>query len=388
MHSNVTKPYRIKVTGLLFFILIPLILPDYFSQLGTITSIFTLITGTAFLILVCLTVLKKRFNLFVIISIFFVAWRSFSSYYFSSEILDIVNSIRIISIMLLINLTIKNFPKSTLQSLSLVFALYSILNFITYLLFPNGLYLVNLKPAWLLGEENQFGFFLIPAMILIVIDSWYRYQKVSWASIVLISIITINLIMAWSATSVVAGFFVLFSILLNLQKKIKPLYSFFTLSIAYIILWLVIVRANSISFFETIIINILGKDLTFSGRTRIWDAVFDKLPESLWNGFGINSEVLAGWVTYFAAHNMILQVLLDIGIIGLIILLICIIVGGIKLQKYKSKRITVLLLIGIFGILIGGLTESYRLNYLFLLLTLAFNVNFLIKQSSKYVHKT
>ncbi|MCE7792393.1 O-antigen ligase family protein, partial [Salipaludibacillus sp. CUR1] len=329
--------------------------------------------------LIFITFFKKEYNLFIILSIIFIIWRSFSSYYFSEGVLDLVNSFRILTLILLINITIKKYPKSTLKALSALFGFYIILNFISYLIFSGGLYWTGSQNAWILGIENQFGYFLIPGILLSILFSWYKHKKISGLSLFVVMLAVSTLLMAWSATAIVAVFFLLTSIFINVRQRIKPVYSFITLSILYLAIWFVIVRFNSFNSLEIIITDILGKDLTFSGRTRIWDSVFDTIPNSLWYGFGINSEVLGGIVTYFAAHNMILQIFLDTGLIGLTLFFICIVVGGVKLQKTKNNRVSVILLIGIFGILIGGITESYRMNYLFLLLTLSYNVKYLKK---------
>lgn len=352
-------------------------LPDYFQHLGIITDVFTLFTGVILIYLIVITFLYKEFNIFVGATFIFILWRSFSSYYFSDGVLDLINSARIIGLVLMVNLTIKRFPESTLKALSTIFSLYVVVNFITYILFPGGVFIKGNDPTWLLGIENQFGVYLIPAVAIIVLYSWYKKKKVSIYAKLIILIIIATVIKSWSATAIVAIFFVLLSVFLNLKKSIRPLFSFLRISIIYVIIWLVIVRFNSFGIFELIITNVLGKDLTFSGRTRIWEAVFETIPYSLWNGYGINSEVLGGIVTYFAAHNIILQIILDNGIIGLFFFILCVIIGGIQLQISRNNKVSVLLLIGIFGILVGGLTESYRLNYLFLLLVLSYNVKYI-----------
>ncbi|MEJ8767647.1 O-antigen ligase family protein [Oceanobacillus sp. HCA-5259] len=331
-----------------------------------------------FFYLLFITFFKKEINLFIIFSFIFFIWRTFSSYYYSNGVLDLVNSSRILTLILLINITIKKYPKSTLRAISIVFSSYIILNLISYFIFPQGLYRVEgHQLAWLLGIENQFGFVLIPGTLLVIIYFWYEYKNVKWIPLTIILLTVTTLLKAWSATAIVAIFFVLISLFINLRKNIKPLYSFIRLSIIYIIIWFIVVRFNSVSFFESIITDFLGKDLTFSGRTRIWDSVFESISYSPWYGFGINSEVLGGIVTFFAAHNMILQVILDTGFIGLILFATCVIIAGVKLQKNKNSRISVMLLIGIFGILIGGLSESYRLNYIFLLLIMSYNIKYI-----------
>lgn len=383
MSSN-REQYEIRMTWIIILLLIPLILPDYFQSIKIVNDFTVLITGIIFFYLFGITFMKKEFNIFVIASFIFFIWRSFSSYYFSGGVLDLINSLRIVTLILLINITVKRYPKSTLQALSILFGTYITLNFISYFMFPEGLYKTDsFQKGWILGIENQFAFLIVPGISLIILYSWYKYNKISLISWILLIMSVLTVIKAWSATAIVSLFFIIISFSLNLKKKIKPVYSFFRLSIIYAVVWLVLVRFNSLESFQAIIVDLLNKDLTLSGRTRIWAVVFDAIPQSLWYGYGINTKVLAGVHTYFVAHNMILQTLLDNGLIGLILLILCIIIAGFNLQKFRYSRYSVMLLIGMFAILIGGLTESYRLNYLFLFLILSFNISFLDKETRR-----
>jgi len=359
-------------------LLFPIILPDYLESIDIISNISVLIVGIMFIYLLVFNFIKKDINIFVIVSVIFFVWRMFSSYYLTDGVMDLVNSIRIITLILFLNLVIKRFPKSTLKALSTIFGLYIVINFITLLIFPKGLYLTDkFSSGWFLGIENQFAVFLVPGTILIVISSWYNHKKISTLAWLQIVITLLTVLKIWSATAIVAIIFVVASIMLIFSKKLKNIYNFSMLGILYVALWLILVRFNSIESFQTIIVDILGKDMTLSFRTRIWEVIIDIIPDSFWYGFGINTSVLAGVETHFVAHNMILQTILDSGIIGLLLFLICVLISGTKLQKYKKYNISALLLIGVFGILIGGLTESYRFNYLFLLLVLSYNVKYI-----------
>src|SRR5699024_1188025 len=216
-------------------------------------------------------------------------WRSLTSYYLSDGVLDLVNSFRIDTLILLVNIMVKRFPRSTLKALSIIFGLYIVINFLTLFVFPDGLYLTDKhNKAWLLGIENQFALFLIPGIIIIILSSWYRFNKITILAWLQVFIILLTVLQIWSATAIVAIFFVIISIIINLRKKIKPIYRFTLLSIIYILLWIFLVRFNSLDSFQAIIVDVLGKDLTLSGRTRIWAAVFNIIPDSLWYGFGIN----------------------------------------------------------------------------------------------------
>lgn len=367
-------------------LLVILIPPDFLLSTSTLNTLNSMAVMILFFVLILLTFIKSRFNIFIVLSIFMFFWLSFSSYFLADGLLDISNNLRIISLLLFINLTIQNYPKSTLNALSYLFGTYIIINFITIILFKEGLYIDNprtghYRNAWFLGIENQFAFYLIPGITLLIFKSLYVRKKVSFIVWFIVLIAGITIFNAWSATAILGYMFIIISIILIINKKLLFLFNFKFMFLSYIIIWMTIVYLNSFAFFRGIITKLLKKDMTFSGRTNIWEKVIETIPESLWYGFGNNTYVIPNRVTEFRSHNMILQLILDNGIIGLLLFLICLIIVGLQFKKYKSDKISLVLIAGIFSILLGGIAESYKLNYLFLLLLVSYNYSVSYKQS-------
>lgn len=93
--------------------------------------------------------------------------------------------------------------------------------------------------------------------------------------------------------------------------------------------------------------NLIGRDLTLTGRTEIWQAVLDKIKEHPILGYGYN----AFWSTYSEysyvwkamhweaphAHNGYLELILDIGLIGFLPFIM-----GLIVNFYKSIKIYIL----------------------------------------------
>ena len=363
---------------LLFISFFILTIPDMFQNVDGINKVSGIISAIIFIVFLFLNILQKRLNCFIVFIIIFMFWRMYSSYVLNNEILDLINTMRILSSVLLINYTLIIRPKLTIQSLSFLFSIYIIVNFISVMLIPNGLYLTNtLTKAWFLGIENQFAFVLVPGSLIVFLSSWIKYNKVTLFPWIIITISIFSVLKIWSATGIVALFFLVFTILLSSYNKIYKVFNFVVFSITYAFIWFILIRLNHLTIFQVLIVKYLNKDLTLSSRTDIWNKVFEVIPNSIWYGFGVNSEVKPKIETTFAAHNMFLQIILDSGIIGLILLIICVTLSGIQLQKFKKSGVSVLLVVGIFGVLIGGLAESYRLNYLLILMTLAVNIKFL-----------
>src|SRR5699024_512223 len=138
-HNN--EGFHFNLSVLIIPLLIILIPPDYLISTSILKNVNSIAVLIIFCILILLTFIKRRFNIFIIISIILFFWQSFSSYFLAKGLLDISNNLRIISLMLLVNLTIRKYPRSTLNSLSYLFGAYIIINFMTIILFKEGLYL-------------------------------------------------------------------------------------------------------------------------------------------------------------------------------------------------------------------------------------------------------
>jgi len=388
MNNTYKNKSRVNVMYLLFILLAPLALPDYLLQYEFIEIFSLVFTIAIFLIFIFLTILNKRFNLIILIIIIYFVWRSSTSYFYSGEVLDLKDSLKIITLAIFLNFTITKYPKSILSALSILFSIYIYINLISVYLFPNGLYIVErgsvgTSEAWILGVANQFAYVIIPGLTFIILNAYYKYRKINLFTWLTISAAFITLIKVWSATGLVSIFLiVIFTIFVTFKVKIKHV-NFNLITIIYVLLFILILNIQKINPIKFLVVDILKKDLTLSFRTVIWEKVINTIEDSLMFGNGINTYVLAGKVTSFAAHNLLLQITLDSGLIGVIIFLICIVLAGRQLQLNKNNYISFIILSGIFAILVGGLAESYRITYFFSLLVLGYNVDTIIKTFDK-----
>ena len=83
-----------------------------------------------------------------------------------------------------------------------------------------------------------------------------------------------------------------------------------------------------------ILLTAMGKDITLTGRTGLWEAVLDMVQERPWLGYGYSGFwlgtdgegsayvlQLVGWPATYS-HNGVLDLLLDVGYIGLFVFLL------------------------------------------------------------------
>ncbi|MCG7333064.1 O-antigen ligase family protein [Salinicoccus roseus] len=359
---------------LIFFLTIT---PPFIESVKFIELFITLLIVPLLLVLAFLNIVKaKKINFFIIFTLAFILWRFYSSAIVLNSITDLLNLSKLMTLVFFLNYATHHFKKSLLVSGSIYFSVIIILNFVTIMLKPQGLAVdEKYREIWILGINNQFTIFIVPAVAFILFSSVYLSDKITLHAYFISIISFITLVLSDTATGTLS--LLVLIILSSFYKSyiLKNTLTPFKLSILYIVIWLMIIKNNSLGFLNTIIVNFLDRDLTFTGRAKIWDSAFLYINESPWIGYGINYEMLVSY-TFFGAHNQFLQLVLETGLVSLILLLIILIITGYKLNKYKTSN-SYIITIAIFSIFLAGLTEYYVYTNIFLLLTIAYNsVNF------------
>jgi exopolysaccharide production protein ExoQ len=163
---------------------------------------------------------------------------------------------------------------------------------------------------------------------------------------------SITLIGSKSVTSLVIAVFALSIWIVMLAFLNRNKLVFFSLLFSFLILFVIGIWIYLTNNTE-VVFNTFGKDLTFTGRTPIWEAVLFFARQRPWLGygygavwvgrdFGIGSYISAAMNYYVVnAHNGYLDMLLEIGIIGVILVLVVIITILLKLLANidKSTRV-------------------------------------------------
>ena len=121
-------------------------------------------------------------------------------------------------------------------------------------------------------------------------------------------------------------------------------------------------------------LNLLGKDASLTGRLPIWDIVWNSIQERPWLGWGYSAfwndsgrghirliyEVL-GWSSP-DAHNGLLELWLNVGLVGIILFCMVFVVGVYKsivfIRRYRGSILSIVPLLCFFAFGISNITES------------------------------
>ncbi len=380
-----------KINKLIFylFLLIPFFqipfLNVIFPLMPFINKIHKLIV---FVIITLITIKKKNFSkINFYISIYLIILL-FSTFLNNADIIQCIE--QMITVFSLINIICYGAKYDTKEFLNAFeFFLYSIvlINFITIILKPGGLYISNsisftTKLNWFLGYKNNHIIYILPTLLISFINTSYQKGNLKPRNIVLIIISLISLIIINSSTSIIGMFtFVILLILSNLLKKTKIL-NILTFMIIHITTFFGIVIFRIQEILNKIIIGILHKDLTLTNRTFIWDLVMKLIKQKPILGYGIEDPIIRYYkikeIKSYHAHNQILEIIYKSGILGVIVIFYICYLSFKQLFKYKETQVAKIISIAIFSYSIIMITEAYSLEILFMFIILGYNVNLFI----------
>ena len=199
-----------------------------------------------------------------------------------------------------------------------------LINAVALYFFPE--YSINRKPhfgIWqgLYWHKNTFGILFFLSAIIFSLALYFKrpFLKVVLYSGLLLSLWYLYRSESTTSWLAMSMFFVLFL--------------FKWLAIKNIIQWrwifvVLLIIVCGLLLFSDQFVALFGKNLTFSGRTRIWSGVIDIIQNNLWLGHGYsgfwydNAHKIPHWPVGLMSHNGYLEVMVYFGIIGLFLFIL------------------------------------------------------------------
>ncbi|MEM7771127.1 MAG: O-antigen ligase family protein [Cyanobacteria bacterium P01_A01_bin.37] len=216
--------------------------------------------------------------------------------------------------------------KEQLRLLGWVFGIAVVLSFVFAIALPS--YGLQGGQSWqgIYHHKNLLGRIMVLSTIVFLLNaqSSKTYRWVSWGGMGLSIVL---LILSNSKTSLA-----LFLLLLALLWVYRILRLYYKLAVPVLSVALVMAGGAfliAIAQAETVV-GAAGKDLTFSGRTDLWDLVIPKIYNRFWFGHGYGGFWL-GWSGESAdiwfletwlpkhSHNGYIDLWLDIGFVGMVV---------------------------------------------------------------------
>ena len=200
------------------------------------------------------------------------------------------------------------------------------------------------EAAYLFGNRSNYA---LPFILAIYVTKIYGgTDKRNYYFVVLLTVISTALL---QLSTMIIGLAIYFIIEFLFDKFKIRINSYAALIITAIINILMVIGKN-IPVINYIVVNILGKDTTFTGRDIIWAEALQKWFSSsiIWGKGNFAAIGKRGWidgwlVAYnssgeYWAHNFYLDVALTGGLFCLIVVIVCAVVVARKINKMEQKN--------------------------------------------------
>lgn len=242
-----------------------------------------------------------------------------------------------------------------------------------YIFFPDGMYIEN---YYLYGLDNIGFIVALHAFFIGVICNIVEKGKIKKRLILLYIFIFGAYIYTKSGTGISMSIAILIFIMLYKTRLIKII-TYDRLLICICLIFISIIFIQNIGIWSWVS-TLLGKGLGFNGRTIIWTAMFEVLPQHWLLGFGIDPTVTqyyislhpsGGWLQAIGhMHNIILEFLFRGGIVGLSLFAILWIKCRKKMRYYASQLLTRILCVNFLFSMVTCMFEFRISMYTFWLL--------------------
>ena len=262
--------------------------------------------------------------------------------------------------------------RSFLIAQMIFFGALTAVNFLSVLLFPQGLYkyLGHYTDTWFLGFKSghisyQLAFIFFSVMFFVICDKRKRYIPLIGIAVSLASNIMVR---NTTATVILIPLAVVIAIPPVLKfTKIMNILTYSAVGVFFQLVVMVFRRQDIFAWFIT---GVLHKRTDLTYRTNIWDLAVKNIEEQPAIGHGYRDFIFSENIV--TTHNELLEILFKTGIAGLVIFFIIFAVVIYKLFKYRKTPAAahIAFFTGTFFIMF--LVEQYAFVYFFYLLIFAF----------------
>ena len=255
----------------------------------------------------------------------------------------------------------------------LYLAIMIVINFITILAFPTGMYdsyvnynaeLITGQTTWFYANKNGLGKSILYLLFFCAERDLNIYGKLTKLFYFFSVVSIISLIAIWSAASLVTTI-VMIAIILFAKMIHKYRFKLFNLKLFFAIiagLFIFIIILQRVDVFASFITVVLKKSLTFNGRAPIWINAIMRIGKKPLLGYGHLSGAefisLIGRAPATDAHNYFLTLVINGGFIALLFFLIILLMVIYSIKKYQYEYSGITLSAFLFSFFILMLFEN------------------------------
>lgn len=365
---------KIKKKDILYFVLMFFFIePAFFQVKPYIHNVFLAMQIISFMMLVFIYIIKREKPSKIIVILWLLLIELCVACHFGLGNIKTTMAayVSYIGLSMWIDLYIREDKKKCINMLIFILDAYVIINFLSMLIYPNGMYISQSFQntpyiCWFLGYKNPQIRLLLPYVVILFVRDSIFYKKIKFYTYIKLSLVALASVILKSSTGILGVFiFIVLNVLFSGKKqgKLKNLIlRIFNVKNVYYILVVVNILIIFFSFqkyFSFLIVNILHKNLDLTDRIFVWQKVIPVIKNNFILGQGIMyAELSRSVIGASHAHNYFLNTFYNGGLIAFILISIIWIGAGIKsIESKQSLGVRYLKFMTII-FLIMGITES------------------------------
>lgn len=233
-------------------------------------------------------------------------------------LLALDNYINLFVTYLFFDYELKNNKYEFIRISAIIFVFLLIINYLSILLKPINYFNQNTRIHFL-GYDNDVVPIIFTFLLFLTLNIYLKNGKNTF-SYIGIGIAILTLLKTWSANGIVGLVILLIYLVFFRKNKTDKIINFKNIFILSIIVFVCLVVFRMQDKLEYIIVNVLNRDITFTGRTRIWDNALKTWKEHKLFGVGIFDFIQRSKIYgVYHAHCTYLNILFEVGIFGFLI---------------------------------------------------------------------
>lgn len=367
---------------LLVLLTLPHMKPAYITQIPVADMIFDILRGGSFLLIVFWYVVKRKpISIVIVLTAVWGVLLAYSTLIHRGEVYNsILTTFSMLSVMLLYD-TAYNSDKSIFLSAQLFcFELMIYINLFTVLAFPRGLYrdsITHRWNMWFLGYYNTHTQYFVPAIMF----AWlYRDRSGKRIRALALQLaIYITAFTVWSGGEIVL--LLSMGIVYTFFKNKTTIFNYATYWLLHIYFFVFIILLKFQNLFEWLIDDFLGKWNSLITRMDLWERHIQHFLRSpiigygIQNGYAVRVPENGGMLYAVHAHNLLLELLYQSGIIGIVCFAAIVILSGRNVMRHKESQESKLIATAFLGWCVATLVEPYMTPFLMGMFVIAHRSN-------------
>ena len=282
--------------------------------------------------------------------------------------------------VLLTEMAVRRNAEKAVRAFYAVFWVQAVVNAFSVFVYENGLYVgPDGEAQFFLGQKNLFIMTILPGLCLGYAALVMSGKRMTWDYLVFLALSAASILRIWSASSIVGIFLFAAGILLSKFVRKNFLFSVKTSAAVWAAGFIAIVVLKMQSLLEPVVVHVLHKNMTFSGRIGLWERLMGEITKSPFIGYGVetarqfraHAEANTN-LHLIHSHNYILELLMKGGVILLAVFVLLLLEVSKKLDPLLDTKEARGIAVTLFAFFICFIGDCYEMRTTFyIILTFA-----------------